>query len=203
VSSEESERLALVRSLQRAQSSHEQWEARAAANAWLQMHPGDDVIRKAVARVDASIRWRLEELLAALDTAGQPYRLLPPAEEKAWYAWYNQHFPSYSSGWSDAAPIRDRHCYRYEPQDGQYFNAHRAFHQLCDEFALDNPAVVVLWPGYPPTPLELTLNGIREHLDLVWGVETVSFIVDTAGEWSICLNFDRQVCFGRPVDSPA
>jgi hypothetical protein len=193
------QRLALIRRLQQAQRSDQEWEARAAGNTWLQLHPEDDAVRQSVARVDASIRWRLDELLAALDAAGQPYRLLPPDEQHAWYTWYGQYFPSYSSGWDERAPIRDRRCYRYEPQDGQHFNAHRAFNRICDEFALGNLVVVLLWPFYPPTPLELTLTGIREHLDLVWKIEWVSFIVDTAGQWSICLNFDSQVCFGRPV----
>jgi hypothetical protein len=196
------QRLGLVRRLQQPRDRAAREEALAAGETWLKEYPDDRTVREAVARIETWTRHGLEALLAALDADGERYHLLSYAEQQAWDQWYGQHFPSWSSGWHRDAPIRDRHCHAWQGPEDQHFDPIRAFHGYCEEFGLGNAQIAVLWPFDPPTPLELSLQSFRRHLDLIYSIEVVSFVVDLERQWSICLNFDHHVCFGRPLLQP-
>lgn len=140
-------------------------------------------------------------LLAALDAAGEPYRLHMPgsAGERAAISWLHRAWPWRSWGQICWIEVADSVCVSWSSRE----ELAAAFERTCAGQALGNPTVMVMGVTSSHPTIELPLDAARRHVSPIFQADRDTWVFCQSEGWCFEIYHDDDLCFGRVGSSAA
>jgi hypothetical protein len=137
----------------------------------------------------------IQDVLAELDSGGEPYRILSPQDSRAVVSWLNR-YPESRVAHVDWSSVPGSICRDWD----KWGELVTTLDQICEAVGLDDPPVVI-WQNALSPCLELPLSAARRHAMVIFRADPDVWIACPEQGWSIEKWHEGTLCFGRALEA--